>query len=58
MDIAFCQGLFFLTSHTCEGEGEPSHGRLTVWDRGGGLLASHALGAAWRHPNGVAMFCA
>lgn len=57
MDIAFCEGMFFLTSHTCEGEGETSHGRLTVWDRRGGLLATHALGGAWRHPNGLAVFC-
>lgn len=57
MDIAFCEGLFFLTSHACEEAGEPSHGRLTVWDRQGGLLASHALGPAWRHPNGLAVFC-
>lgn len=57
MDIAFCEGLFFLTSHACEEAGEPSHGRLTVWDRQGALLASHALGPAWRHPNGLAVFC-
>lgn len=55
MDIAFHDGLFYLTTHTTR-EGTPSHGCLSVWDRQGRLVTAHALGDACRHPNGLAVY--
>ena len=55
IDIAFHEGLFYLTTHTTR-EDAPSHGCLSVWDRHGRLVAAHQLGDDCRHPNGLAVY--
>lgn len=55
VDLDFRGGLFYLVTHTTREQG-PSYGCLSVWGREGELLAAHALGERYLHPNGLSVY--